>query len=60
MGEEALGLWRLDASAQRDARGVRWEWMRGWRSTLIEGKGRGDGKGGLWRENWKEGISFEM
>jgi hypothetical protein len=33
--------WRLDASAQGDARGVRHEWVNGWRSTLMERKGRG-------------------
>jgi hypothetical protein len=41
---------RLDAPVQGDARGVRWEWMDGWRSTLIEAKGmgqRGDGMGGF-------------
>jgi len=31
---------------------MRWEWVNGWRSTLIEAKGRGKGRmGGLWRGN---------
>jgi hypothetical protein len=36
---------RLDAPAQGDARGVRWEWANGWRSTLLETKGSGKGDG---------------
>ena len=35
-----LVLWRLDASEKRDARGVRWEWLGGWGSTLLEAKRR--------------------
>jgi hypothetical protein len=37
------GRRRLDATAQGDARGVRQEWVNGWRSSLIKGKGRGLG-----------------
>ena len=36
----------FDAPAERDARAVRWEWVSGWRSTLIKAK---EGMGG-WRE----------
>jgi len=31
-----LILWRING----DVRAVRWEWVSGWRSTLIEVKGR--------------------
>ena len=49
---------RLDAPEKGDARGVRWEWVSGWGSTLIEAKGRGREKMG-WGVNGK-GIIFEM
>jgi hypothetical protein len=41
-----------------DAREVRWYWVSGWRSTLIEVKGRGrrEVMGNLWRGN-QEGAS---
>jgi ribosome modulation factor len=32
---------RLDVPASGNARRVRQEWVNGWRSTLIEAKGRG-------------------
>jgi len=49
--------WRLDAPAYGDARGVRQEWMSGWRSSLIKAKGKGRrGIGcGVWRDN-QEGV----
>jgi hypothetical protein len=34
--ESPLFLWRLDAPAQGDTRVVRWKWVSGLRSTLIE------------------------
>lgn len=37
--ERPLILWRLDVPAQADATAVRWEWVNGWRSALIEAKG---------------------
>jgi hypothetical protein len=40
---------------------VRWEWVSGWRSTLIEEKERGEGR--RWRvcgEVTGKEISFEM
>ena len=56
-------LWRLDVPAQADATAVRWEWVNGWRSTLIETKGRGERRMG-WRgfvEGYLgKGISFEV
>jgi hypothetical protein len=36
-------LWRLYVPEKGDARGVRWEWVCGWGSTLLEVKGRRDG-----------------
>ena len=36
-------LWRLVAPEKEDARRIRWEWMSGWRSTLLETKWRGNG-----------------
>jgi hypothetical protein len=41
------GPWRFDAPAQGDARVVRIEWVSGWRSTLIETKGRGEREDGM-------------
>jgi hypothetical protein len=38
-----LVLWRLDAPEKGDARWMRQEWVGGWRSTLLEAKGRGMG-----------------
>jgi hypothetical protein len=35
---------RLDASAKEHARGVRQEWVNGWKSTCIEAKGRDVGE----------------
>jgi hypothetical protein len=41
-----LVLWRLDAPEKGDARGVRWEGVRGWvgrlENTLLEAKGRAE------------------
>jgi hypothetical protein len=36
-----LVLWKLDAPAKVDARGVKWEWVGEWGSTLLEAKGVG-------------------
>lgn len=36
-------LWSLDAPAGDAKVTVRWEWVGGWRSTLIEAKGGWDG-----------------
>jgi hypothetical protein len=36
-----LALWRFDAPAKDDARGVRQEWVSEWGSILLEVKGRG-------------------
>ena len=59
-----MDLWRFDAPLLGDAGGVGLERMGGWRSTLIESKGREEreilGWGGLWRSNQERGISFEM
>ena len=38
----ALVLWRLDAPAKEDARGMTQEWVGWWGSTLLEAKGRGN------------------
>ena len=38
-----MALWRLDAPGKGDARGVRWEWVGEWVSTLLEAKERGRG-----------------
>jgi hypothetical protein len=42
---------------------VRWEWVNGWRSTLIEANGsgeRGDEMEELVERNPESGLSFEM
>jgi hypothetical protein len=51
--ERSLVLRRLNAPVKgKEPRAVRWEWLGGWRSTLIEaGRRGGDGIGGLWRGN---------
>ena len=40
-----LVLWRPDAPEKGNARGVRWDWMGGWESTLLEAKGMGMERG---------------
>lgn len=42
---EHLVLWRFVAPANGDASEVRWEWVGGCGSTLLEAKRRGDGMG---------------
>jgi hypothetical protein len=47
-----LDLWRLDASARGMLRVLMWEWVSGWRNSLIEAKERGGKRmGALWRGN---------
>lgn len=41
-------LWRLDAPKKWDARGVRWEYVGWWGSTLLEAKGKRDVVGYSW------------
>ena len=45
-------LWRLGALGEWDGSGVKRAWVVGWRSTLIEAKGRGIGWG-FWRGHWE-------
>jgi hypothetical protein len=46
--ERTLVQWRLDAPIFGNVRVVRWEWVCGWVSPLIEAGG-GEGIRGLWR-----------
>jgi hypothetical protein len=54
-----LVLWRLDAPENRGAREMRWEWVCGWESILIEAKGRGMGWG-IVEGKPGRGITFEI
>lgn len=45
MGGDALGPEETYAPEKEDIRGVRWERVGGWLSTLLEAKGRGMGWG---------------
>jgi hypothetical protein len=41
--------WRLVALAKGDARGMRQEWVSGWKNTLLEAKGE------VWKGDQEEG-----
>ena len=54
-------LWRLDAPEKGDARGVMWEQVGEWVSTLLEAKERARGRvGRLVEGKLGRGIIFEM
>jgi hypothetical protein len=56
-----LVLWRLDAPEKGDARGVMWEQVGEWVSTLLEAKERARGRvGRLVEGKLGRGIIFEM
>ena len=42
MGGEAVGPVKARCPSVGNVRVVRWEWVTVWRSTLIEGMGRGE------------------
>jgi hypothetical protein len=52
-----LVLWNLYTLEKRDAR-MRWEWVDGWGSTLLEAKGMWDVVRGSWRGE-QEGRHLE-
>jgi hypothetical protein len=47
-----LVLWRFDAPAKGDARGVRLQWVGRGQSTLLEAKGEGV-RWGFVEEDWE-------
>jgi hypothetical protein len=49
-----FGSWRFHPPEKEDARRARQEWVGGWRSILLESKGRGDGRG-VWGGETKKG-----
>ena len=52
-------LWKLDSPEKGDARGVRWEWVGGCGSTLLEARGR-EMRCGYIEGILGRGITFEM
>jgi len=61
MGSRPSVLGSLDAPVLGDAKGVRQNWVSGWRSTLMDSnrRGRGDGIGSLWRRNQEVGYHLK-